>query len=403
MRRGTIERIVGMSLLLGPLAYALTLQPQVVEVVEVVEVVQIAEGIEAAPTLVPDVIPEIPPAPAPDLDDAAPVVAPAPTPTSEGRLSFAFVTAAGLVLSTEAKTAWGKGRLRDHAGPGEFRAAKRADPKRIPEDLWAQRGRTFDLYGTDGKVCTARLGTLSILAQHDGPSLFELYYGEDGAEPEVDYDTFEAQHHSAAQIRRKVWSTAMDDEYGTAWLVASLSSDTPCKGALWARDRELPAPVILRASDEPSALTQQRLAQHEASEALAQTRRDYIAWYENELTDEIREDTETWEALVGEYPAHVRTWLDAQGRATFVELDFGDEGGWCGEGFDSSIASLDRVIDGRFEPTEHPRAPLMIFDADLDGRYEMLFADDTHGGASLLMSESMATDWDINQVFFCPC
>ncbi|MEM9463182.1 MAG: hypothetical protein AAGF11_54070 [Myxococcota bacterium] len=402
MRRRTLERIVGMSLLLGPLAYALTLQPQVVEVVEVVEVTKIAEVAEAAPTLVPDVIPEV--APTPVSVERTPAVP--PTSPSEGRLSFAFVNEAGLVLSTEAKTAWGKGRLRAHAGPAQFQAAKRADAHAIPEDLWAQRGRTFDLYGADGKVCTARLGTLSVLAQHDGPSLFDLYYDENDQEPEVNYDTFydtfEATAHPPAQIRRKVWSQAAGSEYGTVWLVASLSSDTPCKGALWARDHELPAPVILRASNEPSALTQQKLAQHESSERLAQTRRDHTAWYD-ELSAEDREYADTWATIVEHYPATLRTWLDDRGHAALVELEFGYEGEPCSDDFDSSIATVELVIDGRFEPTERATNPIAVFDADLDGRFEMLYQDLQWGWVNQVASETLETWWEIDAIPICPC
>lgn len=397
MRRRSIELGVGLALLLGPLGYALTLEPEVVEVVETVPMT--VEAPAPTPIVVPDVIPSV----APPKEIAPPTQSTPPTqsaPVPDDRLAFAFVTEAGLVLSTEAPTSWGRGRLRAHPGPGEYRAAKRADPEAIPEALWAQRGRSFDLYGVEGKVCTARLGALTVLAQHDGPSLYDLFHGEDG---DVDYEYFEAQEHSPAKIRREVWSQTAGYEFPGAWLVAEVVSPTSCEGAVWARDSELPAPALLRVSDEPSPLTERRIAEHEASEALEQTRVDYTAWYEQELPPEARELYETWAELRAKYPATVRTWHDAEGTATFVELEFGAPGESCGEGFDSTIHAVDRVVEGRFEPTESTTGAIAIFDADLDGRYELLYADEETDRVQTLSSETLAARWDIDAVFVCPC
>jgi len=379
------EYAVGLGLLLGPLAYALTLSPEVVEVVEVVEATpELPQANELRPIEVEFVRP-------PEPIEAQPEAEPA----ADDRIEFAFVNSAGIVLSTEAETSWGKGRLRAHAGPGEFRAAKRAEGAEIPASHYAQRGRTFDLYGDSGLLCTVRLGELFVLAQHNGPSVYDLFEGEDGS-----YDWDEDKTFSRGEIRRKVWS----QEYDSPWLVADVLGDPACEGALWARDHTLPPPQILHHSERSSPTTERRLAVHEASAVLAETHENYDAWYEG-IDDESREYVEPWSEIAFANAATVEAWLDAQGTPRLVELNFGDAvGEWCGEGFDTRITSLDEVVGEGFEPTERAIDAITIFDADLDGHFELLYESDD-GVPFMIASDTphLAMQWYLEEGFTCPC
>lgn len=399
MRRG-IEFTVGLGLVLGPLGYALTLEPEVVEVVEIVEV---AAPQDAVTTPAIAVEPAIPVVQAPAVPTTPAPIAEATPTDAVDRIRFAFVNDAGLVLTTEADRAWGQGRLREHAGPGQFRAAKVADVAKLPAAHVAQRGRSFDVYGVDGKVCTARLGELSVLAQHDGPSLFDVFHGSrdeqewdpDGGE-EDPYEAFEREVHSDKEIRAKVWA-ALDPEENRPWLVAPLVSDTSCAGGLWARDAELPAPTLLHVADAPTPITAQRIAAFETSAELADTQAQYAKW-ERELTEEQRESLPTWDTIAAALPATVREWHDQSGTARIVELEFGQAPEGCGDYGSTSITAVDLVSAGGFERTSHSTGPLAVFDADLDGKFELLY------GTSLV-SETEALEGSTArfEVFYCPC
>ncbi len=390
MRRRHIELGVGLGLLLGPLGYALTLQPEVIEVVRVEEApVPAATNDECVAEVAPaEVAPEVAPAEvAPE-----PEVAPAPSLDLDGRLQLAFANEAGLVLSTDASLAWGTGRLRAHAGPGAHRAAKRADLGKVPEALWAQRGRTFDVYGASGKLCTARLGELSILAQHNGPSLFDVFHGQEAYEDGA-YERFEQHPPSAKATRAKVWSSVGED---SAWLVAELVSDSSCEGALWARDAELPPPALLHRVDGPSPVIEQRIAAHEASPKLAELKVAYQEWLEQ--YPEERHDYPEWSTIEREHPATARAWLDESGAARLVELEFGYTEDGCGDFAETSISSVDLVTDGGFEPTPHETGPLAVFDADLDGQYELLYPERVESE-----TPELSRGWSIYEEFYCPC
>ncbi len=397
---------MGLGLLLGPLAYALMLRPEVVEVPgpcaepvadASVEPPPPAAGLamQAEPASAPAPEAEAEPAPAP-----APEAEPALAPEPSDRVPFAFVNEAGLVLSTAANPAWGTGRLRAHDGPGQFRAAKRVDVARIPEALLAQRGRTFDLYGADGKVCTARLGELSVLAQHDGPSLYEVFHGSmDAAEWDEDeedpIEAFERQTHAPREIRAKVWSSTTDGD-DSVWLVAEIVGDAPCEGALWARDAELPPPAVLHRAREPLPILAERVAAHEASATLATAKVAYAQWLRDRPED--ARPTTAWADIEREHPAAAKAWLDEAGVPRLTELDFGYVEDGCGDFPETSITSVDVVVDGRFEPTEHVIDPVAVFDADLDGRYELLYAERLASE-----TEALAQAWSIVEEFYCPC
>lgn len=414
MSRRALDLGLGLFLIVGPLGYALTLEPEVVAVASPPEVIVVHESIAGEPAAIESclddaAIAESDPEPDPALVETTPSE-PAVDPTPEivaadpaDRLRFAFVNDAGIVLSTTADRAWGTGTLRDHAGPGEFRAAKRADLAKVPASHLDQRGRTFDIYGADGKVCTARIGELSILMQHDGPSLFEVFHGSmDGIEwdpeaaDESPFEAFDRETHSAREIRSKVWTLAHADTH-EAWLVAGLVSDTSCEGGLWARDADLPEPTVLHRAPSPE-VTAKRLAAFESSEVLAEKKSAYDAWRDEVEDEEERRRISTWEELAKATPAKVQAWDDARGMTRMVELEFGEEPEGCGDGGDTSITSVDMVVDGRFESIERSVAPLAVFDADLDGNFELL-----HEGALSSDNPDLSLGLEIYQEFYCPC
>src|SRR5262245_5162022 len=105
MRLRTLELSVGLLLLLGPLGYALTLEPEVVEV-EVERVVEVERPVEFGEVSV--LVPGLDPIPVQKVEKVEEVEevekAEAPVPASvepalepEDRLQFAAVTEAGLV------------------------------------------------------------------------------------------------------------------------------------------------------------------------------------------------------------------------------------------------------------------------------------------------------------------
>ena len=388
MRR--IELAVGLGLLLGPLAYAITLEPRTeTELVIVHEVAPTEEAFPGSETI---------PVVTPPVETAEPEMAePTPEPIPEDAIAFAFVNEAGIVLSTDADPAWGKGRLRGHVGPGEFRAAKRADGHRTPAELWAQRGRTFDLYGREGKLCTVRVGELSVLAQHDGPDLYEVFAGDE-TNP-IDWDSFDPKSKKRSEIRKAVWRHTSEIN---PWLVAEPLGDESCKGALWARDSRLPPPVVLVETDEANEFTERKIAEFATSPEQAGNKADYQQFYA-ELEDESREYYDEWDAIAAQHPATASSWQDADGVTHLVEMRFGVDDEGCGEGFSTLITNVDRVVDGAFVPTDFSPNAVTIFDADGDGQWEQLHEHYWNGEVNWLDSATLESGWDLLRAYECPC
>jgi hypothetical protein len=377
VRRRGIDLTVGLGLLLGPLIYALTLEPAPAPVC-------VGPTDESAAAAQPR---EEPPRPTPVAVEVELVeVEAAPEPVAH-RAPFLFVTDAGVVLSSEAEHAWGVGRLFEPKGEVSYRAAKRANPKTVPSELWSMRGRTLDLYGPDGRVCTARLGELRVVAQYGGYSLGGVL-GEDWFEVDPERAT-------KTQIREGLW------ERDDLWLVAEIESRDTCKGALWARDAELPPPAILRGSSAPNRASEARLAAFAKSEELAETERNYRAEYAA-VEAEVREYIPSWATLVAEHGASVQSWLDASGHPRLIHLDFGLESGGCGDPFVSSIKALEYVRGEEFDAVPNQmQPPAAVFDADFDGQLELLHSgtDGYHWLSSATLGASLTIDED----WVCPC
>ncbi|PRQ08916.1 hypothetical protein [Enhygromyxa salina] len=383
-RREGLELAVGVGLLLGPLMFALTL-PRPGEVAATCDAEPAAEP---TPEVIVVEVCEREPAPEPT---PAPEPAPEPEPVLDGALPFVFVNANGLVFSTEAAPEWGTGRFHEPPGDATFRVGKRAKLSQLPATLLAQRGRSFDLYGPNGKVCSARVGELRVISQYDGWSLDEVM-GEDIWE----------RYEDPEDIPKRMWRDALWAREGH-WLVAEIESDHSCEGALWARDAALPAPMILRPTQRETSEGTARIATFERSDELAQTRAEYTAWYDA-LPPEAREYEQTWQTMANQAPASVTSWVDGANHVRLVELDFGSDTESCGDGFAARITSLDLVDGDSFIDTGRYTDVTAIFDADLDGKLEYLYVEAWDSGM-MLTSESEALDLSlmIDRDFVCPC
>jgi hypothetical protein len=370
-----------MSLLLGPLIYALTLEPA-----------------PAAECLAVNDAPALVSPPSCELTEPSKIeVAPAPepvevVPASEpkaNRAAFLFVTDAGVVLSSEAEHAWGRGRLFEPEGEVKFRAAKRANPDTLPSKYWSMRGRSFNLYGPDGQVCTARLGELRVLAQYGGWGLGGVLGSEFSEDPE---------RAPKQEIREGLWRRE------DLWLVAKIESPDSCKGALWARDAELAPPTILRRSLVPNRTIDARLAVFLASEALAQTERSYRADYAA-LPEGMHADFPTWETVLAEHGARVWSWVDADMRPQLVELEFGRAPEPCGEPLSSRMTALEHVRGDEFVEVTHAVDPDAVFDADLNGQFEFFYAspDAASPDSGRIESATLEAHLYVDEDSACPC
>ncbi|NVB42687.1 hypothetical protein G6O69_33000 [Pseudenhygromyxa sp. WMMC2535] len=397
-RHRAIELTFGSALLLGPLIYALSLpslgmevEPAVVEVA-----VPVAVPVQAEPELEPEPEPELEPelvlvevgyCEGEGVEDELTEVPEAPA-EQDATWAMRFVDSGTLVLSEAADRSWTKGRLRALEGDYRFVAAKSVDSAAIPADLLAARERTFDLYGSEGKLCHARLGELRVVAQYGGDTIVDLEEEDEDGEYVLP---------DSAELHGWVWDT---QEH---WLVGELLPEPGCEigAALWARDAALPAPTLLRASTSDNPLVVERREAFSRSQAMAEIEAGYREWYAS-LDEETREWELDWETTLRESPVEALSWLDARGAPKLTELNFG----WtedCGFGFDSQLSALEGVGEDRAGvegyATVGARA---VFDADLDGKYEFFYVDPEDDEVRVA-SETLSASFRIEQDWHCPC
>ncbi|MCA9699936.1 MAG: hypothetical protein KC431_20595 [Myxococcales bacterium] len=372
---------MGGMLLLGPLVYALTLPGPKMAIPAVV-----AAG-EACPEQA-----AAEPAPTPIIEPAVesePDPIPEPTPEDLADRSPLLLVHGGMVvLDNEAKSRWARGPLREPPGdPDNIRASKPVALDAIPEHHLAQRGRSVDLYEREGKLCTARIGELRVIAQYVGPSVEGLF----------DYEEYPDQEAlSDAQIRARVWETQPH------WLVAELIPEGDCNpdDALWARDSLLPEPLLLTPSSDDNPVSRERAQAFRSSAELADLRERYTAWYEA-LDAENREYESNWKAMARYNPLEIVSWLDPQGRPQLLQLGFGSDSESCGTGFDARLAALEQVTSEGFVDTGRGAEPVAIFDADLDGRFEYVYIDDVE--TISVASQTQAWELSVDHDWYCPC
>jgi hypothetical protein len=399
-----LELVFAGVVLLGPMVYALTLsapaprdcperagqtcsdetEPTTIEAPEI----EVEPSVDK-PAVEAEVV---------EVIEVAPEVAPAPTEPPEFPLrEFAFIEGGRIVLSDAAEADWGQGALFEPSGEAEHRAAKLANLERIPSEQLAQLGRRFDLYGywSEGKLCTVKIERLLVVAQY-GYGL-EGLFGEDEV---YDPDTGMERSFAPERIRRTLWKTQPH------WLVGEFTN-AACKDPLWARDAALPAPVVLHESDEPSELSEARVARFRSSDQLKQGHEEYEQQLA-ELDEEQRQNYPSWTKLVADNPPDVETWLDPQGQARFIRLSFSgvsfdDDSGGCQDSI-PHITTFDAVQGDEFIPTEHGPYPSMIIDVDLDGEFELLYVT-TQAGYNGTLDAAKGEDRELshNADIFCPC
>lgn len=380
-------------MLLGPLVYALSLPgPRLtVPVVALAGPDAITPDLELEVDVAHEVVEqvEVEPVEVEPTVEVEPAVEAEPEPDSS-RIEFAFVDHTGVVLDRldqddgETADTWTRGRLFEPRGRAPFRVAKRVHPRDAPERYWSQRGRTFDLYGTEGKICSARIDELLVVAQWEGSSMYDLGVEDDEPDPEAHRETLwaEAEH----------------------WVVGKLVKGGDCPRKLdevvWARDAELPAPRILVPEVVDNPVADARARAFQASPALADLERDYRRYYA-ELDAESREWEDSWETIVEQYPLTVTTWAEA-GEPRLLEVEFGADYETCGDGFDSRIATLERVTaDGTVEH-ELPVDPVTVVDIDLDGQWEAVYSD--WGSRTLYGADlDVVAEFEIGEDWTCPC
>ncbi len=379
-RMRKVELALGVGFLVGPMVYALTLSAPEAQSCERLPIPVVVETgtWEEPPALV-----QVEPPPAP---------APKPESIAEPR-EFAFTQGNLIVLSMDADRRWGSGELFEPSGEAEHRAAKLADPDRVPATQWAQQGRRFDLYGRQGKLCSVTIDRLLIVAQYG--------WGLEGVlGPGAGWDDERNQprEHSPARIRRAVWRTQ------TPWLVGEVALASECEGALWARDAELPPPELLRESASESSVTKARVVELEASGEIEALRAEYEGFLAELDDDEQRAMYGDWTARVRGHEAEVSAWIDPSGATRFVQLHFGIDDASCGDGHNTEIARLDRVVGSGFVATDMADDPDAIVDVDLDGRFELLYGLDDWGQARLVAEDGSSVQLlSIEQDWMCPC
>jgi hypothetical protein len=310
---------------------------------------------------------------------------------------FLFVDGPNLVLSPEAQPGWAIGALFEAPGTADFRAGKRAWMKALPWVYPAMATRSYDLYGPGGKVCTARVGELRVIAQYEGWTVENI----EGYDFQAEFgDEWEEPLPTTPKLRRALWQTQ------ARWLVGELIPEGDCEGALWARDSELPAPTILRQSEADSDLGEGLIAAFEGSDAYAELEAAHRADWDD-LQEQDQEWYPSWESIVEDAPAEVHSWLDGAGEPRVLELEFGYSEG-CG-GPDARYTSVHEVDgEGRVVDAEVSYGAEAIFDADLDGKFEYLHRDFDYSSAGWRRhldsaSEHFDVEIALDSDFYCPC
>ncbi|MCA9682930.1 MAG: hypothetical protein KC457_12085, partial [Myxococcales bacterium] len=319
-----------------------------------------------------------------------------------GRSPLLFVQAGRLVLDTEAGPRWARGALRELPGSeDDFIVSKPLVERAIPARHLDQRGRSFDLYGRDGKLCSATVGELQVIAQYTGPTADDLFeygydYGDDDDDDDDDdvLEEEEPPEPSKAQILPKVWETQPH------WLVADLVPNGDCDfdEVLWARDAQLPAPLLLTRSAQESIVTREYAKVFWASTALAENRDNYLTAYAS-LDDEERTYTDDWKTMVKSFPLVLVSWLDPHGRPLFVEYQFG--GGEVCSAFNAYMEGINQITQDGFVEVDSDLRPVAIFDADLDGRFEFYYDIDL--GSARVRSETLEMEASVDGDTYCPC
>ena len=286
--------------------------------------------------------------------------APQPVGPGAGAYEFAHVIdidGPHIVLATAIEDAWAtdaphyKGAVHDVFEVGEVWRNVAVD--RLPTLPRAAVGRTVDVYSAAGRVCTARIGTPSLVGEMWGSI---EYMGDDELEVEQDGDKRVIDPASAWDDSRRL-------------LVAPLEDGGACADALWARDSALAQPLVYVAQegvDLPSPVARRLLQRAPETKALAKAFAEHVA----DITDD---EPFTTRKLVDRFTG-IR-WIEpTRGGELDVFTTDGEEFGGCG-GFDPAWGAVSIDAYGTpthawlHEATDEVRA---VVDLDADGRPEVI-------------------------------
>jgi hypothetical protein len=215
----------------------------------------------------------------------------------------------------------------------------------LPPELRQSLGGPIDLYGPAGKQCTVTLDDLAIEAR---------------ILPDDDDDSLDAE-----RLWQLVESPGEDDQV-LVLLVAGFATDPRCAGALWARDARLPPPIVLHPveTDDTVALLSEERARVLDSKLGRELADDYSKYVEDDP------NALPWSTYVAQAIGQV--WFDDHDDAQLIVVTFGE--GLAVPCFPVPVYTAARPIDEE-GPWPYPLwrpTPRAVFDADLDGRYEML-------------------------------
>jgi len=304
-------------------------------------------------------------------------------------INFGFVRDGYVILSQAAATSWGRGPLRGRAGPPSrdlhtyMYAEQDADLAAIPEEFRGADGSIVDVYGDHGKICEARLGALTVVAEFDGMPFFS----EHGFVP---HDDGTLDHEQGEALRASIFKR--EDR----WLTAQINLPAACEGAVFARSASLPAPLMW--ASEVGVTSKKR-------------REDFLSAAEARLRDEYERYLDTqavrapdlggppdWDTFARSSYQR-RVYRGGAGLKRVLFQSVGEAPQSCGDGFDASHSKTTLLRAGDVEPLppmDWLRAPPVAFlDVDHDGRLEVLIYEvDDRDSYRLLdgAGESIATN-----------
>jgi hypothetical protein len=248
-------------------------------------------------------------------------------------------------------------------------------------DLLRYAGMSLDLYGPGGRVCTAVIDKLTV----EGHVAMEDVGG-----------------HEAHPDAETLWKALSSGETTHSVLLIGTFTSPPCEGAVWARDANLAAPVVLVPGD-PDKHAALLVAEHrrvlasEPGKALAAKYAEYADDPDN-YDPEFPEDNPSW-ARYSEGRREV--WVDEQGTPRVVSINFGShEFSPCH--YQGPVYGVVRSLDGEGEDLfvgqiDHSPPPVAVFDADRDGRWELLIQrENGEFTAVYLQSENTRLDTSID-------
>lgn len=304
-------------------------------------------------------------------------------------INFGFIKDRYVILNQAAAASWGRGPVRGRAGPPSkdlhayMYAEQDADLSAIPEEFRGADGSIVDVYGDHGKICEARLGALTIVAEFDGMPFFS----EHGFVP---HDDGTLDHEQGEALRASVF------EREDRWLTAQLELPASCDGAVFARSASLPAPLMWTSE---VGVTSKKRREDLLSAADARLRDEYERYLDTQTVPAPGLDgPPDWDTFARSSYQR-RVYRGGAGLKRVLFQSVGEVPQSCGDGFGESHSKTTLLRAGGLEPLPTmdwlTTPPVAFLDVDRDGRLETLIYDiDDRDSYTLLdvAGESIATN-----------